>query len=49
MGLDEEQIIVLGIAERAEMVIQQDGHDFARGHPSLAVSQTLIAIVSGAM
>ena len=45
--LDEEQVIVLEISERAEVVVQQDGHDFALGHLALSVSQTLISLVCG--
>ena len=45
--LDEEQVIVLEIAERAKVVVQQDGHDFALGHLALSISQTLISLVCG--
>jgi len=29
MLLDEEEVIVLEVAERAKIIAQQDGHDFA--------------------
>ena len=47
MLLDEEEIIVLEVAERAKMVAQQDGHDFAFGHLSFTVSHALISLVYG--
>ena len=45
--LGEEEIIVLEVAERVKMVVQQDGHDFALGHLSFAVSHALISLVYG--
>jgi len=47
MLLDEEEVIVLEVAERAKMIAQQDGHDFALGHLSFTVSHALIALVYG--
>ena len=47
MLLDEEEIIVLEVAERAKMIAQQDGHDFAFGHLPFAVSHALISLVYG--
>ena len=47
MLLDEEEIIVLEVAERAKMIAQQDGHDFALGHLSFTVSHALISLVYG--
>ena len=47
MLLDEEEIIVLEVAERAKMVAQQDGHDFALGHLSFTDSHALIYLVYG--
>ena len=47
MLLDEEEIIVLEVAERAKMIAQQDGHDFALGHLPFAVSHALISLVYG--
>ena len=47
MLLDEEEIIVLEVAERAKMIAQQDGHDFALGHFPFAVSRSLISLVYG--
>ena len=47
MLLDEEEIIVLEVAERAKMVAQQDGHNFALGHLPFAVSHALISLVYG--
>ena len=49
MLLDEEEIIVLEVAERAKMIAQQDGHDFALGHLSFTVSHALISLVYGAI
>ena len=39
--LDEEEVIVLEVAERAKMVAQQNGHDFALGHLPFTVSHAL--------
>jgi len=47
MLLDEEEIIVLEVAERAKMIAQQDGHDFALRHLPFAVSHALISLVYG--
>ena len=47
--LGEEEIIVLEVAERVKMIAQQDGHDFALGHLSFAVSHALISLVYGAI
>ena len=47
MLLDEEEVIVLEVAERAKMIAQQDGHDFALGHFPFAVSRSLISLVYG--
>ena len=47
MLLDEEEVIVLEVAERAKMVAEQDGHDFALGHLPFAVSHALISLVYG--
>ena len=47
MLLDEEEIIVLEVAERAKMIAKQDGHDFALGHLSFTVSRSLISLVYG--
>jgi len=47
MLLDEEEVIVLEVAERAKMIAQQDGHDFALGHLSFTVSHALISLVYG--
>ena len=47
MPLDEEEIIVLEVAERAKMIAQQDGHDFALTHLPFAVSHSLISLVYG--
>ena len=47
--LDEEEVIVLEVAERAKMIAQQDGHDFALGHLPFTVSHALISLVYGAM
>ena len=44
MLLDEEEIIVLEVAERARMVAQQDGHYFALRHLPFAVSHSLILL-----
>ena len=49
MLLDEEEVIVLEVAERAKMIAQQDGHDFALGHLSFTVSHSLISLVHGAI
>jgi len=45
--LDEEEVIVLEVAERAKMVAQQNGHDFALGHLPFTVSHALISLVDG--
>jgi len=45
MLFDKKEVIVLEIAERTEMVEQQNGHDFALGHLPLSVSQALITFV----
>ena len=45
----EEEIIVLEVAERAKMIAQQDGHDFAFGHLPFAVSHALISLGYGAI
>ena len=47
MLLDEEEIIVLEVAERAKMIAQQDGHDFALRHLPFTVSHALISLVYG--
>ena len=47
MFLDEEEVIVLEVAERAKMVAQQNGHDFALGHLPFTVSHALISLVDG--
>ena len=47
MFLDKEEVIVLEVAERAKMVAQQNGHDFALGHLPFAVSHALISLVYG--
>ena len=47
MLLDEEEVIVLEVAERAKMVAQQNGYDFALGHLPFAVSHALISLVDG--
>ena len=47
MFLDEEEVIVLEVAERAKMVAQQDDHDFALRHLPLAVSHALISLTYG--
>jgi len=47
MPLDEEEVIVLEVAERAKMIAQQDGHDFALGHLSFTVSHARISLVYG--
>ena len=47
MLLDEEEIIVLEVAERAKMVAQQDGHDFALRHLPFTASHALISLVYG--
>ena len=49
MLLDEEEVIVLEVAERAKMIAQQDGHDFALRHLPFAVSRSLISLVYGAI
>jgi len=38
MLFDKKEVIVLEIAERTEIVEQQNGHDFALGHLPLSVS-----------
>ena len=43
----EEEVIVLEVAERAKMVAQQNGYDFALGHLPFAVSHALISLVDG--
>ena len=47
MLLDEEEIIVLEVAERAKMVAKQDDHYFALRHLPFAVSHALISLVYG--
>ena len=47
MKLDEEEVIVLEVAERTKMIAQQDGHDFALGHLPFTVSHALISLVYG--
>ena len=49
MLLDEEEIIVLEVAERAKMIAKQDGHYFALRHLPFAVSHALISLVYGAI
>lgn len=49
MLLDEEEIIVLEVAERAKMVAKQDGHYFALKHLPFAVSHSLISLVHEAI
>ena len=49
MLLDEEEVIVLEVAERAKMIAQQDGHDFALGHLPFTGSHAPISLVYGAM
>ena len=49
MFLDENEVLVLEVAECAKMVAQQDGHDFAFGHLPFAVSHSLISLVHGAI
>ena len=49
MLLYEEEVIVLEVAERAKMIAQQDGHDFALGHLSFTISHALMSLVYGAM
>ena len=38
---------MLEVAERAKMVAQQNGYDFALGHLPFAVSHALISLVDG--
>ena len=47
MLLDEEEVIVLEVAERAKMIAQQNGHYFALGHLPFAVLHALISLVYG--
>ena len=47
MLLDEEEIIVLEVAERAKMIAQQDGHYFALRYLPFKVSHALISLVYG--
>ena len=44
MRLDEEEVKMLEVAERAKMVAQQNGHYFALGHLPFAVSHALISL-----
>ena len=44
---DEEEVIVLEVAERAKMVAKQDDHYFALRHLPFAVSHSLISLVYG--
>ena len=45
--LDEEEVIVLEVAERAKMIAKQNGHYFALGHLPFAVLHALISLVYG--
>ena len=47
MLLDEEEVIVLEVAERAKRVAKQDDHYFALGHLAFTVSHALISLVYG--
>ena len=47
MPLDEDEVIVLEVAERAKMIAKQNGHYFALGHLPFAVSHALIPLVYG--
>ena len=47
ISLDEKEVIMLEVAERAKMVAQQDDHDFALRHLPLAVSHALISLTYG--
>ena len=49
MLLDEEEIIVLEVVERAKMVAKQDSHYFALKHLPFAVSHSLISLVHEAI
>ena len=49
MLLDEEEIIVLEVAERAKMIAQQDGHDFALDICPLRFRMRLYPSSMGAM
>jgi len=47
MFLDEKEVIVLEVAERTKMVVQQNGHDFVLRHLPFAVFHVLISLVYG--